>query len=158
MKVFKVMVHSTLAFCMGSYFIFSPVLVAGAGANLSLPPFIEAGFESWAKGGGVDAILGAWQKGGLMEGSNKAASQAGYFRSFSQTLGSYKSHEFIESKGVSRASQVIYLSINFERGVVYGRFLLYRTEKDWVVQNMDFSERPEAIMPWLAFEGERTTQ
>jgi hypothetical protein len=93
-----------------------------------------------------------------MEGSNKAAVQAGYFRSLSQTLGNYKSHEVIQSNGVSRASQVIYLSLNFERGLVYGRFLLYQTGKDWVLQNMDFSDRPEAVMPWLAFEGERTTE
>ncbi len=93
-----------------------------------------------------------------MEGSSKAASQAGFFRGLSRGLGNYKSHEVIQSKEVSHASQVIYLSINFERGVVYGRFLIYQTEKDWVVQNMDFSERPEAIMPWLAKEGDRTTE
>ena len=90
-----------------------------------------------------------------MEGSNKAAGQAQYLRNLNQALGNYKSHEMLESKGVGRSSQVIYLSINFDRGVVYGRFLMYRAEKDWVVQNMDFSHRPEAIMPWLAFEGER---
>jgi hypothetical protein len=50
---------------------------------------------------------------------------------------------------------VLYLAINFERGAVYARFLFYRTEKDWVVQNVDLSTRPEALMPWLAFEGER---
>lgn len=93
-----------------------------------------------------------------MEGSNKAATQAGYLRNLSRGLGNYKSHELIQSKEISRASQVIYLSINFERGVVYSRFLVYRTEKDWVVQNMDFSDRPEAVMPWLAFEGEKTME
>ena len=74
---------------------------------------------------------------------------------FEPTLGNYRSHELIHSKAISRASQIVYLSINFERGVVYGRFLVYRADKDWVVQNMDFSERPETIMPWLAFEGEK---
>jgi hypothetical protein len=120
----------------------------------SLPAIIKAGFQSWAKGGGVDAILNGWERGGLMEGSSKAAVQARYFRNFSSTLGNYKSHEFIQSKAIGQASQVIYLSINFERGIVYGRFLMYRTDKDWVVQNMDFSERPETIMPWLAVQGE----
>jgi hypothetical protein len=43
--------------------------------------------------------------------------------------------------------------VNFEQAAVYGRFLLYRADKGWVVQNMDFSPKPEAIMPWLAFEG-----
>jgi hypothetical protein len=46
---------------------------------------------------------------------------------------------------------VIYLSINYERGAVFARFLLYRAQ-DWVVQSMDFNYRPEALMPWLAME------
>jgi hypothetical protein len=158
MKVFNIVVCSGLAVAIGSYLTLSPHQAAGAGPNLPLPPVIEAGFDSWAKGGGADAILGGWQRGGLMEGSSKAATQAGYFRNSAQTLGTYKSHEIIQTKAVSRASQVIYLSINFERGLVYGRFLVYRTEKDWVVQNMDFSDRPEALMPWLAFEGQQTKE
>ena len=93
-----------------------------------------------------------------MEGSNKAGTIARSFRNLSGALGNYKSHEVIQSKSISQASQVLYLAVNFERGVVYGRLLVYRTEKDWVVQNMDFSERPEALMPWLAFEGERADQ
>ena len=153
MKVFTVMVCS-----VGGLIIFSPLIARGAGSNLPLPAVIEAGFDLWSKGSGAETILGSWQRGGLMDGSNKAATQAGYLRNLSQGLGNYKSHELIQTKEVSRASQVIYLSINFERGVVFGRFLVYRTEKDWVVQNMDFSARPEAVMPWLAFEGERTAE
>jgi hypothetical protein len=123
-----------------------------------LPPILESGFTSWSKGGGVEAILMSWQRGGLMDGSNKAGTEARLFRALIPALGTYKSYEVIQSKAISQASQVIYLSINFERGVVYGRFLIYRSDKDWVVQNMDFSERPEAVMPWLAFEGGRAEQ
>jgi len=87
-----------------------------------------------------------------MEGSNKAGTIARYIRGLGGTLGNYKSHELIQSKPISQSSEVIYLCVNFERGIVYGRLLMYRTDKDWVVQNMDFNERPEAIMPWLAYE------
>lgn len=156
MKILPQVVHSAMAVSI-AWFIFFPLLAARA-ANLPLPAVIEAGFDLWSKGSGVDTVLGSWQKGGLMEASNKTAGQAGYLRSLSHGVGNYKSHEIIQSKEVSHLSQVIYLSINFERGVVYGRFLVYQTDKDWVVQNMDFSERPEAIMPWLALEGDKTTQ
>ncbi len=60
----------------------------------------------------------------------------------------------MRTKRVSQNSEVIYLAMNFERGAVYGRFRVYCTDGDWVVQNMDFSTRPEAVMPWLSFEGE----
>ena len=132
-----------------------PVGVMAAGSTPPVPAIIEAGFAAWAKGGGVEAILISWQRGGLLEGSDKAALGARFFRSIIPALGSYRSHDTIQCKTVSHDSQVFYVSINFERGVVYGRFLVYRGDKDWVVQNMDFSERPEAVMPWLAFEGDR---
>src|SRR5215472_3697323 len=62
-----------------------------AGSGQTLPPLLEAGFLSWAKGGGVDPILNGWQRGGLMEGGSKAAVQARYFRNLSATLGNYRS-------------------------------------------------------------------
>ncbi len=157
MKTSTVVLYSTLALCVGSCLTFIPRRAAGA-ANALLPAVIEAGFNLWARGSGAETVLGTWQRGGLLEGSNKASTQAGYFRSLSRVLGNYKSYELIQTKGVSRASQVIYLSVYFERGVVFGRFLVFRTEKDWVVQNMDFNDRPEAIMPWLALEGDKTTE
>ncbi len=135
--------------------LWPPRASAVGSSNSPLPAVIEAGFDTWTKGVGVEVILSTWQRGGLMEGSNKVGAQASYFRTLSQALGNYRSHEVVLSKAIGRSSQVLYLSINFERGAVYGRFLLYRTDKDWVVQNMDFNARPEAIMPWLAFEGER---
>jgi hypothetical protein len=157
MKIGTVVIYSSLALCIGSCLTLFPRLAAGA-ANLPLPTVIEAGFNLWAKGSGADTVLGSWQRGGLMEGSNKASTQAGYLRSLSRGLGNYKSYELIQTKGIGRAAQIFYLSVYFERGAVFGRFLMYRTEKDWVVQNMDFSDRPEAIMPWLALEGDKTLE
>ena len=157
MKISAFMRCGRLVPLLGFYGLLFPLLASGA-ANQPLPAIIEAGFQSWAKGGGIDAILSGWQRGGLMEGSNKGSTQARYFIALSSTLGSYKSREIIQDKVVSRSSEVIYLAINFERGAVYGRFLVYKTAKDWVVQNMDFSERPEAVMPWLAIQGEPGSQ
>ena len=128
---------------------------AAAESNASIPPVLEAGFTLWAKGGGVDVVLSEWQKGGLLEGDNKAIAQADYFKRINRIVGNYQAYELLERKAIGRTSAVIYLSLNFERGAVYARFLLYRTAKTWVVQNMDFSTKPEAVMPWLAFEGEK---
>ena len=93
-----------------------------------------------------------------MEDDGKPEKLAGYFSRMDRTLGGYKSHEMIESKQIGQSSRIFYLSINFERAAVYARFLVYRTDKDWVVQNMDFSAKPEALMPWLAFAGSDYTQ
>ena len=72
--------------------------------------------------------------------------------------GNYQLHEVLQSRPIGHTSQVLYLEISFERAAVYARILLYHTQKEWVVQNLDFSTRPEDLMPWLALDGDRSTQ
>jgi hypothetical protein len=120
-----------------------------------LPPIIEAGFAVWTKGAAMDGVFNVWQKGGVLEGDSKGAGQANYLRTVIQLAGNYVSHDVLQTKLIGRSSKVIYMEIEFDRAAVYARFLVYRTEKGWVVQSMDFSTRPEALMPWLAIEGDR---
>lgn len=157
MKLTSTPVRFVLASTIGCGCLVSLVRTLAASPNSSTPPVIQAGFTQWAKNGATLA-LDAWQKGGLLEGDNKVASLANYFRRLDRALGNYKAYEWVDAKRVSDSSQIIYVSINFERGAVYARFLLYRTDKSWVVQNMDFNTRPEAIMPWLAFAGGNYTE
>lgn len=124
----------------------------------SIPPVIESGFAVWTKGAAMDNVVNMWQKGGVLEGDSKGAVQANYLRTVTQLAGNYLSHDVLQTKLIGRTSKVLYMEIDFERAAVYARFLVYRTEKGWVVQTMDFSTRPEALMPWLAIEGDRTSQ
>ena len=103
----------------------------------------------------MDGVFNVWQKGGVLEGDSKGAGQANYLRTVIQMAGNYVSHDVLQTKPIGRASRVIYLEIDFERAVVYARFLVYRTEKGWVVQSMDFSTRRVPLTPWLAIEGDR---
>jgi hypothetical protein len=128
----------------------APMLAAPADA--SARGVLEAGFSLYAKGG-ADLALDTWRKGGLAEmDSSKLASQNAYLRQAERFMGNYRSYEAVQTKRVGANSQVLYLAINYQRGAVYARFLLFRTERDWVVQSMDFNLKPEAVMPWLALE------
>lgn len=132
--------------------LITPILRStGAESNSSLPAIIQTGFALWTKGG-ADVALTAWQKGGLMEGDSKAESQARFFKQMDLALGNFKNVEQVGHKNIGQSTQIIYLAMNFERGAVFARFLLFRSDKNWVVQNMDFSVKPEGLMPWLAFE------
>jgi hypothetical protein len=122
---------------------------ATAGPSTSTPAIIQSGISLWPDGGASMAI-NTWQKGGLLEGDRKVLAEINYFKRLDPVLGGFKSFELLQSQPVSQASQVMYFAINFQRGVVYARFLLYRPEQDWVVQNMDFNVRPEVIIPWMA--------
>ena len=132
---------------------------AGAGApGQQAPPVIQNGFTAWAKNRSASWAFDVWKIGGLMELDNKPATLSRYFLQMEQVLGNYVSYDMVESRLLGRNAEVIYVSINFDRAAVFGRFLLYQTAKGWVVQNMDFSPKPEAMMPWLAFEAGTYTQ
>jgi hypothetical protein len=158
MNIIKVTARLLLALGVGCGCWLLLLKARAAGAYSPVPPAIESGFALLPNGVGIDGALNVWQKGGLLEGDSKVSNLANYLRRVSQSAGDYQSHEVLQTKPIGRSSQVLYLVIHFERAAVYGRFLLYRSQKGWVVQNMDFSTRPEAIMPWLAFEGDRTTE
>jgi hypothetical protein len=113
---------------------------------------MQTGLDLWPKGG-APVALEAWEKGGLLEGDRKVVAECAYFKRIGPAIGAFKGHEVIQAQSIGQSSQVIYLSLSFERASVYARFLLYRAERDWVVQNMDFNVKPEAIVPWLAFAG-----
>jgi len=129
----------------------SGVRAVAAEPDSPIPPVIQGGFEFFQKQRpeqGVDA----WKEGGLVGEEFKSGSRALYFRQAERTLGKYVAYEWVATRMIGKSSKIVYLAINYEHGAVYARFLVYRTEKDWVVQSMNFNTRPEALMPWLAFE------
>lgn len=127
------------------------VLPVAAEPVAPLPTVLEQGFQSWSKKLNATYAIDIWKKGGLLEDDRKPTSLANYFSRIDRTIGNFKSYEVVSSKDIGQGSQIFYCALHFERSAVYGRFLVYHTDKGWVVQNMDFSTKPEAIMPWLAF-------
>jgi|GEM_PF-878820 hypothetical protein len=139
--------------CLPPFFHARGAADAPAPASAPVPAIIQKGFGMWAKNRDASWAFDVWKLGGFLERDNKPATLSRYFARLDQTLGSYKNYEVIDTTGVSQNSAVIYLCVNFDRATIFGRFMVYRTDRDWVVQDMDFSPKPEALMPWLAFQG-----
>jgi hypothetical protein len=156
MNITQTIVRLFLLICFAAGMFALPAAVA-ADANPAIPAIIQNGFKSWAVRDASYAF-DVWKKGGLLETDVKPAQLARYFGQVDNIVGKYKSYETVETKTISASSRIIYLSINFEQAAVYARFLVYRKDSGWVIQNMDFSPKPEAIMPWLAFAGENYGQ
>jgi hypothetical protein len=159
MNIRRIVFRSLFVLALGSCCLL-PFFHARAqtAAPAQVPAIIQKGFSLWAKNREASWAFDTWQLGGLMERDAKTATLTRYFAKMDITLGAYKSYDVIQTKHVSENSAVLYLAVNLDRAVMFGRFMLYRTDKDWVVQNMDFSAKPEALMPWMAFDGETYTQ
>jgi hypothetical protein len=121
-------------------------------ATQPLPSIIKDGFKLWASKDASFAI-DAWKKGGFLQNDAKTFQLTRYFSQMDRLLGNFKSYDVIQSKTISQSSSIFYVAINFNQAIVYARFLVYRADAGWVVQNMDFSPKPEALMPWLSFAG-----
>jgi hypothetical protein len=93
-----------------------------------------------------------------MEHASKMGIETSYLARTQGAIGSYESFDVVETRRLGDNSEILYVSINFERGAVFARFQMYRGDGDWVVQNMDFSTQPEELMPWLAFNGGNYSQ
>jgi hypothetical protein len=153
MNIRRAMLRSPLAVGIACYFMLPLFQTTAADAPPQVPDIVQKGFASWAEKNAASWAMDVWKVGGLMESDSKPGMLSRYFGRLDQSIGNYKSYEAIDAKQIGRNSQILYLAVHFERAAIYGRFLLYRTDKGWVVQNMDFSAAPEAIMPWLAFTG-----
>ena len=138
-----------VAFCL--------VSVAGSKAagfgDIGFPAIIQKGLAEYERSGAIMAF-NAWERGGLLEGENGTPRKLQAFKAAGDALGPYRFAEKILTKPIGKSSQIVYASLNFKRGALFMKFWLYRNDEDWVVQNFVFSTRPEALMPWLATEGD----
>ena len=125
------------------------LLLAAAEPGPALPPVVQSGLTLLASGGPQPAVE-SWCQGGILErveGTSMVRERQ--LKDYANLLGNYRAYELIETRAIGRTSQLLYLTLNFERGAVYARFLVCRADKQWVVQSLAFDTRPEAIMPWL---------
>lgn len=159
MRIVKMLVVFTFVCGLVAIILLWPwrTVAADSGGG-SVPGILLNGFGIWTKIGNPGVVLNAWKRGGLLERDNKVAVESGYLSRVQGTVGNYQSYAVVDSKRLGDNSEIIWLSINFDRGAVFARFLLFRADRDWVVQNMDFNTQPESLMPWLAFEGSNYNQ
>jgi hypothetical protein len=122
------------------------------GANAPVPVALEKGFQLLKNAGPVPAFE-AWREGGVLDDAAKTAIETNKFKEMVNPLRNYRSYEVIEVKEIGNTSKILYVSMSFERGVLYGSFLVWKSEQDWIVQRMDFNTKPEIIMPWLVLGG-----
>ena len=124
---------------------------AAAESSGVYPAVIQNGLSTYTRAGTAPAFE-TWRLGGLLENDRQAGQSADRFELITKSLGAYRSDELIQTKEIGQSSKSVYLAVKFQRGVLYMSFLVFRGDKDWVVQNMEFSTKPDLIMPWLVTE------
>jgi hypothetical protein len=112
--------------------LFAVEPVQAAAPTEPVPPIIQSGFDAYAKGG-AEAAVTAWTKGSYAENDKATASSAETFKQVERYTGKYKSFELLDTKEIGTNSKFVFCEMDFERGALFVRFLLYRTDEGWTI-------------------------
>lgn len=109
-----------------------------------VPKIILSGFDAY-KAEGADAALKAWVKGGPLDGSKEALSQANILRQIQDYYGTYKTFEVVRSRILSPTTRILYFVIDFEKGPLFAKFIAYRTDQGWIITTFTFNTKDDLI-------------
>jgi hypothetical protein len=126
----------------------APYVLAGAADTGSeeVPKVILSGLDAY-KAEGPEAAIKAWLKGSPVEGSKEALSQANNLRQIQDFYGAYKTFHLVQSRNISPTSRIIYLVLDHEKGPVFYKFLVFRTEQGWILTSFYLNTHPEQVLP-----------
>jgi hypothetical protein len=120
--------------------LFASVSVAQDAGSLAL---IKRGGDAYLSGG-ADAAITAWLGGSALEGNTQATSQSNLLRQIEAYYGKPESLDIVKQTPTSPRSEMVYFTINYSKGIAYGRFQTYRTKSGaWI--STAFKVNTEAV-------------
>lgn len=111
-----------------------------------LPPIVTAGMNAY-KSGGPDEAVKTWIQGSPMEGSRDVLSEANILRQVQDFYGAYQSFDVISMRDLSPTARIIYVTMNYQKGPLFAKFVVYHSEKGWILTTFTFNTKEEAVLP-----------
>ncbi len=111
-----------------------------------VPKVILSGLDAY-KAEGPEAAVKTWIQGSAIEGSKDALSQANLLREVQDYYGAYKGFDVIRSRNLSPTTRFIYIILDYEKGPLFAKFVVYRVEQGWILVSFTFNTKLEAIAP-----------
>lgn len=113
----------------------------------SLPPIILSGLQAYKDKGPEEAIR-IWIKDSPIEGSKEAVTQANSLRQIQDFYGAYQFFEVLSTQEIGHRTRIVYLILDFEKGPVFAKFVVYKSNQRWILTSFDFNTKEEAIFPF----------
>jgi hypothetical protein len=109
-----------------------------------IPPFLIGGMDAYKATGPDDAVK-AWIKGSPVEGSKDALSQANLLRQVQDFYGAYRNFDVVSARELSTSTRIIYVILNYDKGPLFAKFVIYRAEQGWILTSFNFNTKDEMI-------------
>jgi hypothetical protein len=113
----------------------------------TLPPVIVSGLDGYKSKGGAEEAIRLWVRDSPLEGSKEALAQVDTLHQAESNYGAYQWYEIVRTREVSPRTLIVYLVLDYERGPLFARFVVYRSNHRWIMTYFDFNAREESIFP-----------
>lgn len=111
-----------------------------------LPPILSAGFHAYRMGGPDEAVR-TWLRGSPLEGSHDAGAQESALHMAQAGFGAFRGFDLVAARDVSSSTRILYFTLDYERGPLFAKFVLYRTDTGWIVTSLLFDPSDAAVLP-----------
>jgi hypothetical protein len=111
--------------------------------TIEIPKIVQSGLESY-KSEGPEAAVRSWLKGGPLEGNKDAFN---ILRQAQDAYGSYRGFDVVRYQDLSASVRIVYLTLNYDKGPVFARFISYKSPQGSILTALDISTKPEQILP-----------
>lgn len=116
------------------------------GTPEDLPPVILSGFQAYKDKGPEEAVR-IWVKDSPIEGGKEALSQANNLRLVQDSYGAYQYFEVISAYEIGHRTRIFYLTLDFEKGPLFAKFVVYQSNHRWILTSFDFNTKEDMIFP-----------
>jgi hypothetical protein len=111
-----------------------------------LPPFIVTGMNAY-KSVGPEAAVKAWVEDSALANSKDALDQAGYLHQTQELYGPFQNYALISTRVITPRTRVVYVVMEYEKGPLFAKFVVYRSAQRWLLTSLDLNVREEMILP-----------
>ncbi|HLG23005.1 MAG TPA: hypothetical protein VI382_09330 [Candidatus Manganitrophaceae bacterium] len=96
---------------------------------------------------GAEAVVKVWMKGSALEESVESLTYVNALKQAESIYGNFLSSSVAHVHPLTTTTLLVYLSINYEKGPLFARFLVYRAKEGWIIPEISFNTKPELILP-----------
>jgi hypothetical protein len=108
---------------------------------------IESGLSAYKRGDAIAAFK-SWTRGSGMEKQDNLEVKAGALERIREFYGEFESYEIVKEHKMTRRARMILLAMNFERGIAFARFQVYRQlSNEWVLNEFKFHTESSLVWP-----------
>jgi hypothetical protein len=111
-----------------------------------VPKVLVSGFDAY-RAGGPDEAMRVWLRNSPLEGTPDAGTEEGILHATQGRFGPWRAFDVVSIHQLSPSTRIIYMTLDYDKGPLFAKFVLYHTGQGWIVTNLLFSPNDAEVLP-----------